>query len=154
MQTKTCTKCGEEKALTEYHKHKSGKYGVQSKCKRCVKEYMHEYSRRPEVLERQYNYDRSPEKVEKLRLYEKLPERREMKREYNRKSWELGLRRDRHREIVGKYATRKGDLWSDAEIEFLMSSDLPLIDIALELGRAYNAVHLKRTKLRKLQDSQ
>ena len=149
MQTKTCTKCGEEKPLTEYSKRKSGTCMLQSKCKRCVKEYMHEYSRRPEVRERQYNYDRRPEKVEKRRLYEKLPERRKMKREYNRQSWELGLKRHRRREIVDKYATRKGDPWSDAEVQFLMSSELPLADIALELGRTYNSVYLKRTRLRK-----
>ena len=36
---KTCTKCGEEKPLDEYHKKKSGKYGRNSQCKACVSAY-------------------------------------------------------------------------------------------------------------------
>jgi len=34
---KTCTKCGEEKLLSEYHKAKKGKYGRAATCKACVK---------------------------------------------------------------------------------------------------------------------
>jgi len=33
--TKQCTKCGKTKPLTEFHKDKGGKYGVQSRCKAC-----------------------------------------------------------------------------------------------------------------------
>ena len=36
---KVCTKCGEWKPLDEYNKHKLGKYGRQSKCRECQKEY-------------------------------------------------------------------------------------------------------------------
>ena len=32
---KTCTKCGEEKALSEYHKHKTGRFGVAPACNKC-----------------------------------------------------------------------------------------------------------------------
>lgn len=32
---KTCSKCGEEKTLDEFHKAKKGKNGLQSKCKTC-----------------------------------------------------------------------------------------------------------------------
>ena len=34
-QTKECTSCGEEKVLSEFHKHKFGTYGRQSRCKVC-----------------------------------------------------------------------------------------------------------------------
>ena len=34
--TKTCTGCGIEKPVSEYHRHKNGKYGVDSKCKVCI----------------------------------------------------------------------------------------------------------------------
>ena len=37
--TKVCTKCGETKALTEYHKDSKGKYGHSCKCKQCVSAY-------------------------------------------------------------------------------------------------------------------
>ena len=36
---KTCTKCGETKLLSEYHKQKAGKYGRCTKCKVCKKAY-------------------------------------------------------------------------------------------------------------------
>lgn len=36
MQTKTCTKCGEAKPISEYYKQKHGKYGVRSRCISCT----------------------------------------------------------------------------------------------------------------------
>ena len=38
MKTKKCTKCGEEKALSEYGKHKDGKHGLRAYCKQCRSE--------------------------------------------------------------------------------------------------------------------
>lgn len=35
---KVCTKCKVEKSISEFHKHKGGKYGVDSVCKPCVAE--------------------------------------------------------------------------------------------------------------------
>ena len=37
MQTKTCTKCGEDKPLSDYHKDKRTVAGVRSDCKICVR---------------------------------------------------------------------------------------------------------------------
>lgn len=37
MKTKTCTKCGTEKPLSEFHKHKTSKLGVRPDCKECVR---------------------------------------------------------------------------------------------------------------------
>ena len=179
MQTKTCNKCGEEKALTEFHKYKSGKYGVKGECKPCTSERMREYSSRPEVRDHKRKYYQRPEVQKRSREHGKTrrqnPEYREKRREYmseyikrpdvldrkrereretQRKMRELGLMPNRNLEITEKYATHNGESWSDAEIEFLMSSELPLIDIALELGRTYPSVSGKRHRLRKLQDSQ
>ena len=183
MQTKTCTKCGEEKALTEFYKYKRGKYGVTSRCKVCIYAYLQEYERRPEVRERKLEYQRRPEVRERNREYQReyrrRPEVRERQREYRRRpevrakkheyrnrpeqrEYELKLKKERyamgldsrkHIEVPNKQATRSGK-WSDAEMKFLMSSDLPLTDIALELGRTYHSVKRKRQLLRKLQDSQ
>lgn len=178
MQTKTCTTCKVEKPLTEFHKQKLGKYGVTSRCKGCVseidRERMREYYQRPEVKEhkrkyrREYNqrpeirkhnreyqreYLQRPEVKEHMREYQRKynqrPEVKERKREYDKAREELGIPPTlRGGKIANKYATHSG-AWSDAEIKFLMSSDLPLADIALELGRTYNSVYLKRTRLRK-----
>jgi hypothetical protein len=38
-QTKTCTKCKITKELSEFHKRKTSKDGLQSKCKICIKTY-------------------------------------------------------------------------------------------------------------------
>jgi hypothetical protein len=43
MQTKTCTKCGIEKELSQFHKHNIGKFGFTSKCKLCQKKYQEEH---------------------------------------------------------------------------------------------------------------
>lgn len=40
---KTCSKCGETKELTEFHKKKSGKFGVSSACRVCLALYQREY---------------------------------------------------------------------------------------------------------------
>lgn len=39
MTTKICTKCNEEKVLTQFHKLKHGKYGRHSICMECRKKY-------------------------------------------------------------------------------------------------------------------
>ena len=161
MQTKTCTKCKVEKPLTEYHKQKLGKYGVTSRCKGCASEIARErhreYYQRPEIRKhkREYRreYNQRPEVKEHTREYQleyrQRPGVKERMREYEKGRKELGIPPTlRGGKIANKHATRSG-AWSDAEIEFLMSSELPLADIALELGRTYNSVYLKRTRLRK-----
>jgi len=35
---KKCSKCGEEKSLSEFYKHKEGKFGTRPECKDCSKE--------------------------------------------------------------------------------------------------------------------
>ena len=39
INTKICSSCKEEKQFTEFHKQKSGKYGIQPKCKVCKLQY-------------------------------------------------------------------------------------------------------------------
>jgi len=41
-QTKECTKCGQEKPLSGFHKHKSRRLGVKSQCKVCREQYYQE----------------------------------------------------------------------------------------------------------------
>ena len=170
MQTRTCTKCGEEKELTEYHKNKNGKFGVTSQCTVCLRKYR----QRPEVKERRRKYQRKyrqrPEARRYLREYKQRPQTRERNRTYRqdpdrfeqirkrdredkRLRRELGIEATRHIEIAAKHATRSG-LWSDAEVKFLMTSELPLVDIALELGRTYGSVQTKRYEMRKKLESQ
>lgn len=49
--SKVCNKCGEEKRLSEYHKHKACKGGLNPRCKVCRSGEHREYLRKnPEVL--------------------------------------------------------------------------------------------------------
>ena len=43
MKTKTCTKCKQDKELTEFYREKHGRDGVRSKCKTCLKSAQDEY---------------------------------------------------------------------------------------------------------------
>ncbi|WP_175952874.1 HNH endonuclease signature motif containing protein [Burkholderia sp. BCC0405] len=51
---KTCTKCGIEKALTEFHKQKLGKFGVRAICIACVRKYAHENRERISAYYKDY----------------------------------------------------------------------------------------------------
>lgn len=53
-QTKRCTQCGEEKALTEFYRHKKGRLGTTEKCKQCVKriQKIHYEQNREKIIKR------------------------------------------------------------------------------------------------------
>lgn len=168
---KECTKCGEEKALTEFHKKKTGKYGVTGLCKGCTREKDKEYRQRPEVQEKvkehqsrpevrermykaQHKYRQNPEAKEKIREYRKSPKVLAYQRASAKARREMGIYSTSYIEVTKKYAIRSGTTWSDAEVKFLMSSDLPLVDIAMELGRSYTSVYSKRREMRKKLEAQ
>ena len=56
MNTKICTKCGEEKVATTefFYRHKRGKYGLRGQCKSCYKIY--EQVNKEKIKERQKQY--------------------------------------------------------------------------------------------------
>lgn len=58
MTMKTCTKCNEEKALSEFHKNKCKKDGLQYTCKACVCAYKEAYhtANREKIAEKQKRY--------------------------------------------------------------------------------------------------
>lgn len=73
---KTCNKCGRELPLTEYHKRKEGKGGVQAKCRSCCKEYHSNFykANKDRFVERQKHYnEENKEKIaeRQKRYYEK-----------------------------------------------------------------------------------
>lgn len=43
VESKECTKCGQVKLLSEFHKHKGGRDGLFSRCKSCGSEYDRKY---------------------------------------------------------------------------------------------------------------
>jgi len=77
---KTCTKCNKEKALTEFHKRKDGKYGVYAACKLCFS------------IKRKANYQKNKDKEqEKIKEYksknkEKINEYQKQYKEDNKET--------------------------------------------------------------------
>lgn len=64
METKICTKCGEEKELSDFNNRKSGKLGKSSVCKSCTNDYQKVYRQdNPDVAKRSYvkNIDKKKE---------------------------------------------------------------------------------------------
>jgi len=56
--TKVCPKCGRELPLSEFHKDKAKKYGLDGYCKECKKEYLKVYreNHREEILKQMKVY--------------------------------------------------------------------------------------------------
>ena len=69
MNTKICTKCGEEKAATTefFFKQKRGKYGVRGECKSCRKMYLEQNKQRKRQYDKQYHENNK----EKIKEYKK-----------------------------------------------------------------------------------
>ena len=68
---KTCTKCGESKLLSEYHKKKAGKYGRLAKCKECVKAYNKVYNQSESAKTALKKYRETGKYIETKKKYEK-----------------------------------------------------------------------------------
>ena len=95
MHFKTCTKCGETlPATTEYfHKQKNGKYGLKSKCKKCIAEY--HKNNRDKILEqkKQYYEDNKEKILEQRKQYrennkDKTRQYRENNKDYYKQYYE------------------------------------------------------------------
>ena len=90
VDTKRCTKCGEEKPLEEFYSNGTG--GRRSRCKGCYiarsQGYRMEYYQLPEVKERVRAYYQLPEVKERMRArateYRNRPGVKEQRRVYNR----------------------------------------------------------------------
>ena len=71
MQKKKCTKCDEEKEITNFHKSKTGKYNVESRCKLCQKEYKRQYNKNNYPLIKEKKRQNYIENKEEILLYGK-----------------------------------------------------------------------------------
>lgn len=92
--TKVCTKCKEEKALSEFHTLKRGKYGLNPACKKCKSEYSRLRNATPESQARNRQYRKDNAEV-----------RRERNREWARRNYaSIQDWRARNPEKVREYA--------------------------------------------------
>jgi len=84
---KICTRCKEDKPISEFYKHKTGKNGITASCRACTKEYGRDnYVKNKEVIlekARKY-YQENPEKMRK-RAKEKYQKNRVQKLEHAKK---------------------------------------------------------------------
>ena len=67
---KVCSKCGIEKELGEFHKKKTGKYGVNSRCKMCVRKQKKEYynQNKDEIKQQKKEYrEQNKDKIKEYR---------------------------------------------------------------------------------------
>lgn len=127
MQTKTCTKCGAEKPISEFSKENHGKYGVRARCKVCSADYHAEWSRKNRerilndkveyylankeyISERTREYRReNKEHVAKLKAkyYQATKDRfAERKAEYNAEYYQANKERDAKRNAEYRLANR------------------------------------------------
>ena len=97
---KTCTKCGESKLLSEYHKKKAGKYGRDSKCKLCKKAYNKKYRKSESAKKALKKYRETGKYIETKKKYEKSEAGKVTKKKYQTsekgrawyKSWQKNRR--------------------------------------------------------------
>ena len=65
-QTKECARCGQEKPLSGFHKDKSGRLGVQSRCKVCALEYQKQYHQKNKdkiAEQKKQHYQKNKDKI-------------------------------------------------------------------------------------------
>jgi len=115
MQTKICTKCGEEKPATSefFHKAKRGKHGVRANCKVCENEYNREYNKLNKETRRRYR-EENKDKLKEYFIdnYKKTKERRSVYQKIRNRDNRPKLRiaeasyRDRNRGKVNSYSKK------------------------------------------------
>ena len=73
MNTKICTKCGEEKAATTefFRKEKKGKYGLKGQCKSCYKIYVQQNKEKIAERNKKYHKDNKEKIAERKKQWHK-----------------------------------------------------------------------------------
>jgi hypothetical protein len=105
-ESKTCTRCGESKPLTEFYKWKRSKDGLTAGCKECIRaarrEYVAEHHEEVNASLRAWHQGNREKAVARLRDYwaENAERLREQKREH------YAANRERILEDTRKYAER------------------------------------------------
>lgn len=126
---KTCTKCKEEKELTEFSKRKASHDGLQPKCKACTKAYYE--ANRERIAEKQHEYQKANREhiLEYRREYYRV--NRERAAEYQREYKKAHLLM--YREINGRQRAKKhGAPTGHADYELVVATSNGLCGICGE----------------------
>ncbi|GAB3166958.1 hypothetical protein GCM10027059_26750 [Myceligenerans halotolerans] len=147
-QTKTCTQCGETKALDEFSPHPNCLLGRDARCKFCkaanARRRYKEYPERQAEIQRRYRWKHTDEV-------------RERDRRKNRKRYEIDPEKERARVRAYREATQSQSLpgatnrnkqWTGPELEMAADLRRTAAEVALSLGRTVRGVEAMRHKLR------
>ena len=99
MAVKKCSKCKEEKELSEFYKSKIAKDGLQYFCKKCVSDYREKHKKHYKEYHKEYHKEWLEKNKEKRKETQK--EYRKKNREYN-KEYQKEYRK-KNRERVREY---------------------------------------------------
>ena len=113
---KRCTQCGEQKALSEFHRHKRHKDGRQSECKACVAKQKRAYheANREQIAEQQRAYHEAnrEHRVDRMRAYYRANAEAERKRKRAYRAANLGRERAR---CALRHAGNQVAAWADLQ---------------------------------------
>lgn len=176
---KRCPRCGETKSADGFNRNRSQRDGLATQCKECRLAYQRAYddahleerrTYREDHREERCTYDRTYREANREKIAERarayrdahLEEIRAKGRAYGeahreeRNTMERDRRallgnptQERWKEITTKYATRRGEPWSEAEDAYLAASTDRIVDDALSLKRTYESVKKRIAHLRK-----
>lgn len=146
MNTKTCSKCGEARPISEYHKNANSKDGLRPDCKPCalaVKKKYYDANRERLISCVQANYDKERKReYDRQRLLDpQVRERtRQAKRAYDERNHEGKVVRTRNRRARIRKAEGRHTL---AEIRRLYTSQSGRCALCqIELNGKYHADHI------------
>ena len=126
MKTKVCFKCGADKPLSEYYKHKEMGDGHLNKCKECTKKDVKKH--REGNLEKIREYDRNrPNKIERVKNMTKynrkmrdiFPEKYKAKNKVNNALRDGRIKRPDRCEFCGTECKPHAHHWSYEEEHWL-----------------------------------
>lgn len=112
MNTKTCTKCQEDKDFVHFHKNKCGKFGISYWCKSCSSVYKKQHSllnkehiKSSSKLYRQQNKDKINKSIAEYneKNKERVFKRRKRYRDQNKEKLKLYFRSEKRKKYNKKY---------------------------------------------------
>ena len=101
--TKKCTKCGESRNRTEFHKHKHTSDGLQSQCKVCNNAYQKKRREDPAVRKRKAEQHKAYEQTEAAKKKRRTRENARGKTDFEKLKDKLGKRL--YSFAIGKFDT-------------------------------------------------
>lgn len=120
MSTKTCSKCGQTKPTSEFHKRTSASDGLRGWCKQCDYECNSANPRRKEINRQHARTEKGKASLERYRRSEKYKESR---RAYDRKRKQKPEEKQKHsaRERI-RYRIKTGKLKPPSELKCIYCS--------------------------------